>query len=100
MIPATHPTTVVSGNNVMVVGKVSTGTRWNDWIPIKINAATGAEDTHGIAGNIGGRRISQISTTGKIAWLDYVPCQLVADADSNAWNTSATGFIPVYGTFS
>jgi hypothetical protein len=86
----------------MIVGKVSlpAAERWLTWIPIKVNASpTISTGIHGTTGNIEGIPIYQTTTTGLQAWVDYVPVAAVADADSNAWNMSATGFIPVIGTY-
>jgi hypothetical protein len=103
MIPATYPTRLNGTTREMIVGKVTSpvaAERWSTWIPIKVNASAGAENTYGKTDNIGGISIFQLSPlTGKQAWVDYVPVSAVVDADSNAWNTSAAGFIPVYGTY-
>jgi hypothetical protein len=103
MVPATYPTRLNGTNREMIVGKVASpvaAERWLTWIPIKVNASAGAENTYGIAGNIGGIRIYQeTSLTGLIPFKDYVPVSAVVDADTNAWNVSASGFIPVYGTY-
>ena len=104
MIPVTYPTRLNGTTREMIVGKVTSpvaAERWLNWIPIKVNASAGAENTYGTPTNIGGISIYQeTSLSGKQAWVDYIPVSLVADADSNAWNVSAAGFIPVYGTYS
>ena len=103
MVPTTYPSRLNSGHREMIVGKVTSpvaGERWLNWIPIKVNAASGAENTYGTTTNIGGIRIYQEpSLTGLQAWKDYIPVAAVVDADANAWNVSATGFVPVYGTY-
>lgn len=101
MVPATYP---VNSSGEMIVGKVGSpvaGERWRTWIPIKVNASpTISTGIHGTTGNIEGIPISQeADLTGLQAWKDYIPVAAVVDADANAWNVSAAGFIPVIGTY-
>jgi hypothetical protein len=37
-----------------------------------------------------------VSTTGKKAWIDYIPVYEDAAA-TKAWQVSADGYIPIYG---
>lgn len=104
MVPATYPTRLNGTTREMIVGKVGSpvaAERWLTWIPIKVNASpTISTGLHGTTGNIEGVPIyQQADLTGLQAWVDYVPVAAVVDADTNAWATSATGFIPVIGTY-
>ena len=87
MIPATYPTRLNGSNREMIVGKVASpvaAERWRNWIPIKVNASAGAENSYGSTTNIGGIRIYQEpSLTGLQEWKDYVPVSAVVDADAN-----------------
>lgn len=104
MVPATYPTRLNGTTREMIVGKVNSpvaAERWQTWIPIKVNASAGAENTYGTTSNIGGISIYQEpSLVGLQAWVDYIPVAAVVDGDENAWEVSASGFIPVYGTYS
>lgn len=105
MVPATYPTRLNGTVQEMVVGKVTSpvaGERWLNWIPIKVNgSATVTSGRYGTTSNIEGIPIYQLSPlTGKQAWVDYVPVSAVVDDDTNAWQVSAAGFIPVIGTYS
>ena len=105
MVPATYPTRLNGTTREMIVGKV-TGTaaeRWQTWIPIKVNvSATITTGIHGTSADVEGIPIYQVATTGLQAWVDYVPVAAVADTanTTNAWAVSATGYIPVIGTYS
>lgn len=97
MVPATYPTNS-SGQMIIGVdaGAVAAG-RWIDWIPVKVNgSATITTGSYGTSGNEEGIPISQVSPSGLTAWKDYIPVSTVADSD--AWQVSATGYIPVIGT--
>lgn len=103
MVPSSYPSRLNGAVREMIVGKVTlpAGERWLTWIPIKVNASyNDPAGRYGTTTNIEGIPIYQEpSLSGLTAWVDYVPVSAVVDADANAWNVSAAGFIPVIGSF-
>ena len=105
MIPASYPTRLNGATREMVVGKVTAvaGGRWSTWIPIKVNASsTISTGIHGTVDDVEGMPIYQLADlTNLQPWVDYVPVAAVADTanTTNAWAVSATGYIPVIGTY-
>lgn len=100
MIPVTFPSEIINLLTSCVVYKVTPGAtdvRWKDYIPVKtILSSTSNINTADIGGSQAVKVITSI--TGLTAWKDYIPVAEVTGSAADAWETSATGYIPVYDT--
>lgn len=100
MIPVTFPSEIINQLRSCVVYKVTPGAtdiRWKDYIPVKtVLSSTSNINTTDIGGSQAVKVITSI--TGLTAWKDYIPVVEVTGSAVDAWETSATGYIPVYDT--
>ena len=100
MIPVSFPSEIVNQLRSCVVYRVTPGAtdiRWKDYIPVKtVLSSTSNINTTDIGGAQAVKVIT--STTGLSAWKDYIPVAEVTGSLADAWETSNTGYIPVYDT--
>lgn len=87
------PTTGLPEAVAYALSSVSGLTRWVDYIPIKL--VSGALGVNEQSTNVGGFTPMRLlgSAIGMAAWSDYIPVY-VDNSATEAWVTSATGYIP------